>query len=102
MIWELAVSPNLMGPKPSLELSPWENLPHANPSAWEGESNEHCGVYTFRGEKYRYLTIYHDPSVWETSSKKMLKAWGSIVAVMQGGNFMKQKCRETFINATKG
>lgn len=99
IIWELAVSPNLMGPKPSLELSSWENLPHANPSDWEGEIYEHCGLFTSRSEKYRYLTIYHAPSAWESSRKKMLKAWELIVANMQGANYMQKKCKEIFGDA---
>jgi len=99
IIWELAVSPNLIGTKPSLKLSLWENLPHVNPEGWQGEGNEHCGVYVSTVGDYRFLTIYHDPTVWNSSAKKILMAWGNILTIMQGSRFMRDKCKKTFVDA---
>lgn len=99
LIWGMAVSPNLKGPKPLLELPAWEKMPHANPNDWEGGGNEQCKAYTNKGEKYRYLALYHDPGIMDGSGQRILEIWADVLERMQGNNFMKKLCRDKFIEA---
>jgi hypothetical protein len=97
IIWELASSPYRKGTKPLLELSTWDVLPHMNPDDWEGETNDRCSVFTTKGDKYRYLTLYHQPAMWGSNHQELIAAWGSALEKMQSpNNFMKSACRNLF------
>ena len=99
MIWELVASPLQTGAKPELDLSPWTDLPHADPDSWSGEANDIGAAHVSAGEKYRYLCIYHTLTAWEQSRFALLEAWGAALGRMQGTNFMRKDLCRAFLAA---
>ncbi|PKN19286.1 MAG: hypothetical protein CVU71_07190 [Deltaproteobacteria bacterium HGW-Deltaproteobacteria-6] len=105
IIWELVASSNSMGPKPTLKLTEWNNLPHNdldNETDWQNytdEQNKSYSLYFWRDERDRSMVIYHSPSAFDISRNSILNAWKKILAKLQGTNFMKEECRKIFTEA---
>ncbi|MFM0741592.1 DEAD/DEAH box helicase [Paraburkholderia xenovorans] len=100
MVWELAASPIVKGPKPTLPLSRYEELPHVLRHAWEGEIAEGAAAFTCKGDKYRFVTLYHHPAAWDRARTDLLEAWQTVRTKMQAlTNFQRKGCRDTLIQA---
>ncbi|WP_176314704.1 C-terminal helicase domain-containing protein [Burkholderia vietnamiensis] len=100
MVWELAASPISRGKPPVLPVSELHELPHATAGAWQGEIAGQCSVHTWRGEKYRYLTVYHTPQAWDSARDPLLAAWQAVLAWMQtSASFQMKSCRDAFFGA---
>ncbi|MGF7133110.1 hypothetical protein P3T40_004601 [Paraburkholderia sp. EB58] len=100
MVWELAASPIARGPKPELPLSKYDKLPHVWPDAWEGEVAEGAAAFTCKGDKYRFVTLYHHPGAWDRARTDLLEAWQAVRTKMQAlTNFQRKGCRDTLIQA---
>lgn len=100
MVWELAASPISKGPKPVLPLSGYEELPHVLLDAWEGEIADGAAAFTWKGDKYRFVTLYHRPAAWDTARADLLEAWQVVRMKMQAlTTFQRKGCRDTLIQA---
>ncbi len=101
LIWELVASPKNKGPKPKLSLSSWAQLPHNAREGWEKDGNDRSLAYTHKGDKYRYLILYHSPELWNSEHSRLILAWKQVVKKMQSTNnyFEKSVCRSLLINA---
>jgi hypothetical protein len=100
MVWELVASPIARGPKPALPLSRYEELPHVLLDAWEGEIADGAAAFTWKGDKYRFVTLYHHPAAWDTARADLLEAWQVVRMKMQAlTTFQRKGCRDTLIQA---
>lgn len=99
MIWQVAASASKSGPKPQLALWNWDELPHAVPDNWEGQSKPECAVYHFKDDNRRYLVLYHAPAMWDSARTELLQAWAGLLDRMNSSNFQKQAVRESFFKA---
>ncbi|MFM0591949.1 SNF2-related protein [Paraburkholderia dilworthii] len=100
MVWELAASPITKGPKPELPLSAYEELPHVSLDAWEGDIAAGVAAFTWKGDKYRFMALYHHPAAWDKARTDLLEAWQVVRTKMQVlTNFQRKGCRDTLIQA---
>lgn len=98
VVWELAVSRFQKGPKPELALYPWSALPHSNMDGWTG-GTQSCGLYTYKGDKYRFLVLYHSPNQWDVSRRNLLEVWAQVLPKMNGRTFLKKAVKDLFTAA---
>ncbi|WP_207002095.1 DEAD/DEAH box helicase [Trinickia mobilis] len=100
MLWELAASPISKGQRPVLPLSELHEFPHAWMDAWEGDPSDGCSVFTHKGDKYRFIAVYHAPGSWDSSRAGLLDAWQVVRMKMQAAaNFQRKGCRDAFVDA---
>ncbi|SAL16177.1 helicase [Caballeronia sordidicola] len=100
MLWELAASPISKGQRPVLPLSQLHEFPHVSMDAWEGEPSDGCRAFTWKGDKYRFLAVYHAPGSWDSARTELLEAWQTVRMKMQAlANFQKKACRDAFVEA---
>lgn len=97
MVWQVAASASARGPKPQLPLWDWDDLPHAAPENWEGESKPGCAVYHYKDDNRRYLVLYHAPAMWDGTRTELLQAWAGLLERMNGEKFQKQAARLSFL-----
>ncbi|AUT76136.1 hypothetical protein C2L64_46385 [Paraburkholderia hospita] len=102
VVWELVASTTTRGKKPELQLSTFEQLPHALPQVWEGEAANGAAAFASTDEKYRFVVLYHHPAAWETARADLLEAWKAVKKKMQElSTFQRKGCRDTLIQAVE-
>lgn len=102
VVWELVASTTTRGKKPELQLSTFEQLPHALPEVWEGEASNGAAAFASTDEKYRFVVLYHHPAAWETARADLLEAWKAVKKKMQElSTFQRKGCRDTLIQAVE-
>lgn len=102
VVWELVASTTTRGKKPELQLSTFEQLPHALPQVWEGEAANGAAAFASTDEKYRFVALYHHPAAWETARADLLEAWKAVKKKMQElSTFQRKGCRDTLIQAVE-
>lgn len=100
MLWELAASPISKGQRPVLPLSQLHEFPHVSMDAWEGEHSDGCSAFTCKGDKYRFVAVYHAPGSWDSARAGLLEAWQVVRMKTQAlANFQKKACRDAFVEA---
>ncbi|WP_158934072.1 DEAD/DEAH box helicase [Burkholderia sp. S171] len=100
MLWELAASPISRGQRPVLPLSELHEFPHVSMDAWEGDRSDGCSAFTWKGDKYRFVALYHAPASWDNARVELLEAWQIVRIKMQAlATFQKKGCRDALIEA---
>jgi hypothetical protein len=101
MWWEVVVTPYAKGQVPNLPGSELDQLPHAAPDLWEGDSRSGAAAFTSSDERsYRYAVVYHAPQDWERARGKLLDALTTVRSKLHElENFTKKHNRDLLLNA---
>jgi hypothetical protein len=101
MWWELVVTPYKKGTPPQLPISELDELPHANPNAWGGESRDGYAAFTSDDDRdYRYAAVYHAPQDWERARVALIDALTSVRFKMHElDTFRRKDQRDVLLNA---
>lgn len=103
VVWELIATTTTTGRPPTLEASPWEQMPDLSMEGWTaGEEEADCRVYTCASDPLRYAAVYHRPHAWDGHRTSLLAVWPNALEWMQGPNFQRKALRQAFLDAVRG
>lgn len=105
MWWEIVATPHSLGKVPELPMSALDELPHADPTCWDGDERDNCAAFTSTDERdYRYAALYHSPQDWERARNEVIAALEAVRTKMGASkkNFQRKGSRELLLNAFGG